>query len=1504
MPDGLPHATLRPSEILAGKRLLFVGCTGFVGKVALSMLLHRFRNLGKLHLLVRAPVSLSAEQRFYRKIVPSPAMDPLREAYGDGLERHLRGFVSVWEGDVTRPSLGLTEEALARLDGQIDVVINCAGLVSFNPPLDQALNVNSVGVKHLADVARRVGAAVVHVSTCFVAGERSGEIWEDEPILGAFPKQAASAQHPVGWAAAAPTGCRDIREGKSDFSPDREIEDGKRAIQEVRAHAVDQACTARFRESAAARLLEEGGSPDDERALTVATARERKIWIAEELRKLGDARSRHWGWPNAYCYSKALGEQVLVASGVRHAIVRPAIVESAVAYPVPGWNEGFTTSAPLVFASLKGHRPFPSGPGVILDVIPVDMVAAGLLAVTAATAAGEQEQVYQLGSGDSNPLTVEHTIELVGIYKRRYFRERETGNALVNRLRSRMESIPVSKERFLRETGIVGKALDGARQALDAMAPRWGAPRLGSAVDAAREKVDDLREQSKRIEQLFELFMPFVHDHAPVFRCDHIRALRARVVEEERASLSFTPESIQWRDYWIDVHIVGLEKWVFPRLEKDLEVQPRRVHAYHHLLEMFDTATRRFGTRVAMRTVGRKGRAQKHTYADLQAFATHAASVLRARGVAPGDRVLLAAEGRPEWAMAYFGILKAGAVAVPIDVKSSAEEAANLVAWSSARVAILGDEAKERFGKLPAPSLGFSELFADSPPVPLAPVHTPKPDDCASLIFTSGTTGKPKGVMLSHRNFASLLSRLSSVFDVGPRDGTLSVLPLHHTFEFTCGLLMPLSRGAEITYLEEVTPERLREALASGRVSLLIGVPALWQALERGVFTRIGESFGDAGDWAEKLARAMCDGLDSLRQSSGVNLGKLVFLPVHLRFGGRLRYLISGGSSLPADVFKAFSGLGFSLYEGYGLTEASPVLAVNRPGRKLRPGTVGEPLPGVEIVIDAPDADGVGEVIARGPNVMLGYFEDPEATAQVVRDGWLRTGDLGKLDDGGRLVIVGRKKEVIIDLSGKNVYPDEIEQIYADSPWLGELSVVGLPNDDGGERVACLAVPDYAAAADVARDELRRRLEAHFREVSAGLPQWKRIKVLHFWDGELPRTATRKVKRRFVVEQLQRFERAAKAASDGTRGRAEDRGGWILDVLASVAGKPAASIGAGTRLVEDLGFDSLMYTELLVALDHAGATAPEGDDLTSLRTVGDLAKVIGRSAPASRAAKRASGGARPGSRSEAPPLDVPEPVAAAGMALLGRLQRWSYEKLFDVRVTGRAYIPRDRGFIVAANHSSHLDMGLVKHGLGEFGRSVITLAARDYFFEGWRRTYFENFTNLLPLERQGSMKESLKLVGEAVRRGHVVLIFPEGTRSTDGVIAEFKSSVGYLALAHGVPVLPMWLGGAHASLPKGAALPRRRDLEVRIGPAIGAAALREATAGQPRSEHNRIATRLIEDGVRALARGQILALPSAGVSKEGEKHEDSGNGRNRLPGQAPAASAARGRKERRPRPQS
>jgi long-chain acyl-CoA synthetase len=1458
--------TLDPRAAFEGRRVFLLGGTGFLGKVCLSMLLDRFPGIGRVYLMVRASTEAESESRFWESVVPSPALDPLRARYRDGLEDLLREKIVVVGGDITHENLGLSEEAAARVAADIDVLVNSSGRVTFNPPLEAALKTNVTGTLNTLAFAKRMRRpALVHVSTCFVAGNRSGEIWENEPLLGYFPRKGVET---------------------SEFSVEKEIDDCERLAARVRDESQDKSLADRFRELARKRFFEEGRDPDDEKAMGLAIARERKNWIRSRLTELGIRKAQDWGWPNIYTYTKSLGEQLVAAEkDVVRAIVRPAIVESAVEFPFPGWNEGFTTTAPLVRMAMRGQNLFPVKTNVILDVIPVDMVASAVLAVTAETLVREPELVFQVSSGDSNPSRLGRLVDLLGLFKRKHFRGKSSGNRLVNEIAARMEAQAVKPEAFEKYSlPLLHKVTKKLSETLDKVTARKVGP-LAPFVSQTKEAIDRFEAFTREGEEHYNTFRPFIVDNNYVFRADNTRALFARLAlepalapagvgSEGQKLLYFEPEAIDWYHYWLEVHLPGLQKWVFPKLDEAEKTKSRRIYTYRNLIELFDACTKNHRGRTAMR-IEREGREERYTYGDFRECTLRAAAFLKGlkeKPVKPGERVGLLAENSPEWGMAYFGIIRTGATVIPLEKESSTEDVVRLLRLGQARALLLSPALAEKHrdlpGKLAESGLdvdvfSFDDVFRLMPEASeqkrIASLpETVSPQTTASIIFTSGTTGNPKGVMLTHKNFVSLLAKLLSVYDITEEDGMLSVLPLHHSFEFTTGFLLPLSRGAQIVYLAEVNGENVSRALRRGQITCIVGVPAFWDLLKRRILGR----FQERSTRLEEVVEALVDANYLLRDEAPFNFGPILFLPIHLAFGGRIRYLISGGSALSESTLKTFRGLGFNLNEGYGLTEASPVLTVTRPEGKVVSGSVGQPLPGIEIRIHEPDRKGVGEVIARGPSIMAGYFENDKATDEALRDGWLHTGDLGRLDEEGNLYIVGRSKEIIVDSNGKNVYPDEIEELYAAPGLVKELAVVGLP-DGAGERVAAVFVP----AEEAPSPDVSVKIEEHVHQVSSRLPLYKRIKAYEIRSEALPRTATRKVKRKEVVSWLQekRLLESREAGPPPDPDNADKE--WLLDVVARVAEKPRNAVRLDTSL-DELGFDSLMYNELSVAIEAKTGESLSSEALMSTTEIRELGETLRRRPPKERDRDRVR--VRQGSQSqsesesetETAKIELPTLLQQAGRAGLSVAQRWFYNDVLRPEYKGRSNIPSHVHFLVVANHASHLDMGLVKMALGEAGKKLVALAAADYFFDNKvKRTFFENFTNLVPMERKGSLRKSLEWAFHLLEQGYNVLIFPEGTRSRHGGIQPFQRGLGHLVLRARVGVLPLYLS-THDALPPGEWYPQSRDVSAVIGPFLPSEMLARAAEGLPRSAAERVVTSLVQAVVTSLRDETPLDLES------------------------------------------
>lgn len=1439
---------LSPTETFKGKNIFFIGGTGFVGKVTLSMLLHNFPDIGKVYATVRARDANESQIRFWTSIVTSPTFDPLREKYGDGFEDFIRAKVIPVNGDVGNQYLGMDEAEARTIMQDTDVMLNGAGNVTFNPPLESALRTNINGSNNIIELARMMKKPrLVHVSTCFVAGKRSGPIWENEPVVGYFPRK----DELVG----------------TTFDVKREVEDCARLSEQARQEADDAVQVAKFREQARKRFMDEGRDPDDEGELKSAIFRERKMWIRERTTELGAARAEYWGWTNIYTYSKSLAEQIIAAQDdIVKSLVRPSIVESSQSYPFPGWNEGFTTTAPLIMIALKGQPVIPVNEKLILDIIPVDMVAGATLAAVMNVLVDDNPPlVFQASSGDSNPNDMKRIVGLVGLYKRQHFEEKESGNGLVNKISSMVEATPVTQRAYeLTSAPMLNKLAKRADDLMDRATPRWGGGRIGNIISDLKKSTEGFKESTQTTMDAFAMFKPFMVDNAYLYRSDNVRALHSMIREKEKSLLPWYPEKLDWYDYWLNVHFPGMKKWVLPTLEEELKSIEKRSYTYKDLLDLFDTSVKRFPTRVAMR-IERDGRREQYTYDDVRELAIRAGGFFASNGIASGDRVILFSHNMPEWGIAYFGILKAGATAIPIDPASSVEDIISFAKAGEASAIVISkklfNENPELANALKAAEVEvrlwqFDEVFEmlseteEAQRNALLPAKIPS-NAIASLIFTSGTTGTPKAVMLSHKNFVNMISMLSSVLEMDITDGVLSVLPMHHTFEFSAGFLTPFSNGTQITYLNELTAEDLTRTMENGHVTGMVGVPALWEMLHRRIKTRLRER----GDWIADLADNIIDFNAWIRDNTPFNLGPIVFFPIHQGMGGKIRYLISGGSALSEKVQKDLHGLGFTVLEGYGLTESSPVLTVTRPGNQMLKGSVGKPLPGVEVKIEDPDENGVGEVLARGQNIMAGYYKNEDATDAVLKDRWLRTGDLGKIDEDGNLFIVGRSKDVIIDSNGKNIYPDEIEDLYGKTAFIKELSVVGLPDDGGGEKIAALVVPDYEVDIALSRADLNKKVEEHFREVSASLPFFKRVKALHISPFELPRTATRKVKRPEVVEMIRTLEERSRSRSKKkieTKG--DDNTLWIRKIVGSVSSRPLSDVAIDDRL-SDLGFDSLMFVELQAAVEDAGGRVLSPDTLNEVQTVRELLNAVVRLDRTKRLADEPIIETKNDDDGE---IYIPGIVRRAGNAIVDLAQDTLYSSVLDTHIDGEGNVPQHVNFIVAPNHTSHIDTGLVKRALGkDVAEQTVAVAAADYWFDTkYKRAYMNNFTTLVPIERTGSLRQSLRHVTQILSDGYNALIFPEGGRQESGEIAEFKPIIGYIALNQKIGILPMYLWGTYEAFPKGMIIPQRKSIGAKVGAKVGRFLeydeLKKMTEGIPNAEAYRLVAARVQHEVENL----------------------------------------------------
>jgi long-chain acyl-CoA synthetase len=572
-------------------------------------------------------------------------------------------------------------------------------------------------------------------------------------------------------------------------------------------------------------------------------------------------------------------------------------------------------------------------------------------------------------------------------------------------------------------------------------------------------------------------------------------------------------------------------------------------------------------------------------------------------------------------------------------------------------------------------------------------------------------------------------------------------------------------------------------------------------------------------------------------------VGRRLFARVHEELGGRLRAFVCGGAALAPQIFDHFTAMGFELCEGYGLTETGPIATANPLGA-ARKGSVGIPLPGVEVDVVSKDERSVGEVVVRGPNVTPGYYRNPEATERVLRDGWLHTGDVGYLEPRERyLTITGRIKDIIVTAAGKNVYPEEVEHLYAGLPHVSQLCVVGVWDDEVlGETIHGVFVPDRAGLHEPNFEAGVRQAVQHR---SRTLPTYQRLQRIHVVEQELPKNALGVVDRPRVKQDLLRLlrsSRAAGAALPGGDGREPPvpppRNGAVNGaspaleegmraIVSRLSGVPRAQVGPRSDLEADLRLDSLSKVELLLALEtHFQVPLPESLG-PSLHTFGDVVEAVRQRveddvAVAERPEVVPQWGkvlAPKGYHDDGPWLRAglgKRAVRGLTRALM-RFYAWSW---FGFEVRGAENLPAG-GFIVAANHSSHLDTGAVVTAFGRRGHELFVMGARDYFFnrrlKGW---VFHTFLKVIPFDRTEKVIEGLRLARSVLVSGRPVLIYPEGKRSMTGELQPFKPGIGLLGVELGVPIVPCLIEGTFAAMPKGTAVPRRSKVRVTFAPPV------------------------------------------------------------------------------------
>ena len=1403
------------SEYLTGKTIFLTGATGFLGQPLIEKILFAVPKVGRIYVLIRPTKRLSgkvisARQRLERELYTSTAFDRLRGIHGDELPLFLREKLLAVAGDLSRENLGIATEERARLKEEVDLVINCAAVVSFDAPLDEALALNVESAGRVADFAASCRSAVlVHVSTAYVNGAT-----HKEPAETTYHKAPEGTMEPF------PPGCF------TDVG--RDIEHVKSIIE----GAYEEATTRdREREFTLALLRQARKKKRKRPRRRDRLERFRKEWIQKRLRQGGMLWARQRGWNDTYTYTKALGEQLVLAyrKEVPTIILRPSIIESSLSEPCPGWLDGLRMADPLIAAVGKGRlKSLPLDPDVLLDLVPVDVVVNALLASLSRAAKDGGVQVYQVATSSKNPITLGELYDLIFSYfKKHPMLDKKGRPILIRRLRF---PNPVT---FRLQHRLKTVQLHTAERTLERLS-------VFETTKKVRRRVSAAKLVNQKLYYYGEIYGPYLNLNCQ-FKVERTAALFESLLPEEKKRFNFDVTRINWRHYIQNVHIPGVKKFIL-KIEGagTMELEAASLQPpVATINELVDKSSEEHGSRVAIQ-IEKNGKWVRYSYADLRKFALEIGARLRGHGLRKGDRVVLFSENLPEWGLAYLGAARNGLTVVPIDAQTWHREAWSIAAFTDAKAILASEKCFSRLteerlvdnevSEAPVLLLNVNEhcrAFVRSELPRSCPARESEqekvdfpevyPDDPASIIFTTGTMADPRGAVHTHRNFLANLFGVNKNLPVYPEDAFLSVLPLYHALEFTCGFLMPISGGAKVTYATTLKPRVILETMRRTRTTCMLGVPTFYALLrdylERKVLRASRSSFrSNLMATSKQISR-------SVERRFGHNIGRRLFSKVHQEFGGRVRVFVSGGSALGEDLFEDFKVLGMPIYEGYGLTETAPVLTVN-PLNRARVRSAGRPLPGVEVRLDHPDKHGVGEIVVRSPSLMIGYFRNNGANRAVMEDDWFHTGDLGWVDIDGYIYITGRIKDVIVTGAGKNVYPIDLEAIYRDIPGVREIGVVGIPKGLTEEIHAVIqAEPQGSQTRSMTEAEIQKEIRRLARE----LPSYHRLQQVHFWPEGLPETEVgefdRVALRRLLLGQLKESrEREIRPRRGRTTVSSPES--LLIAELSRISSVPESSIHRATDLYADLGLDSLQAIELLLFAEEALGVSISDDEAGQLSKVGELFDVA--RTPGETEAKEGERGAGmvPSSTLS---LNQKRVLDRALLRCSFGTARVVLNSWFGLQVTNGEAVPIGQPYILAANHSSHLDTGAVvaalahSKGLDEALRLHV-LGARDYFFASrWRGWLVSKLLNAVPIERHENSLASLKLVKGILSSGEPILIYPEGTRSRTGELQGFKAGLGLIAWEMQVSVVPIAIAGTHAALPAGRSWPSRCPIQVIFG---------------------------------------------------------------------------------------
>lgn len=795
--------------------------------------------------------------------------------------------------------------------------------------------------------------------------------------------------------------------------------------------------------------------------------------------------------------------------------------------------------------------------------------------------------------------------------------------------------------------------------------------------------------------------------------------------------------------------------------------------------------------------------------------------------LSPGDRIGLLAHSSPFWATAYLACLSLNLTVVCLDPGLPCEQLIELLGYSDCRLLITSEELYENFSTELAsllPTLNIINKLLPMNAITLRDSSPQDTQDIASILFTSGTIGGFKGVLLSQEAILFAVHAVTQLSQGTNADNVICLLPAHHIYALVCVILSPLLVGASITFVEKIDGTHILEALNIAHPTMLVGVPRLYDMLTSHIIREI-----------EKKPRIMAllitfllKSTTFLRRYTGINLGKYLFTSVHQKLGGHIRLLISGAASLSPEIYYVLYGLGFTILEGYGLTETSATVVVNTL-EKQKAGSVGKALPDVHIKIFSADSQGAGEICIKAPSLMRGYLNNPQATERALQQGWYHTGDLGYIDKEGYLFITGRIKEIIVLGNGKKVSPCAIESKLKNLPYVIDYGIVGIKdNHSPGENIHLGVVVDHIAQAS--GHDYKKDIQDALEKIQSKLPSWYCIHDIHFIDN-IPRTNTLKIKRKLLAEKI--LHQVTAESSDAPKKNLildqTPLENEVMGLMKPILASSSIPISLDSSFHYDLGFDSIGMSDLITKIQNTFGITISRAALAGIFRVTDLIRVVENEIEN----KSINNIADVSNQHHLEDIAIQntfmkhtqyrgiKKVVSHGLSCA---TQFLFAQYFHYSFSGLEKLDKNKCYIIAANHCSHLDNPALLTALHTQGINTVSAGAKDYFFHNRMNAMISSlFFKMIPFERDmdnAALQRNLNYM-ELCKKHHLsVLIFPEGTRSLTGELGPFKSGVALFSNLLNMDILPAYIDGTFQCLPKGKLFPTRGKIHVNFGEPI------------------------------------------------------------------------------------